>query len=328
MKREFRETEKKATEEKRKKTKTADLSLGVIIDLLTEREWDLLTDLYLCRCMPRSALVDLYFLDTPDYHYQEYSSASFERKKELEEKNRNRAIMKTSRTVKKLKDRGLIESSSFLPDTSDKPIAHRRNQRILGETWYYLSSRGLKIVEMKRGILEENKISKNDLDMERAKKEHFWELAKVYLDVRYKWLGKSNEFKQFQDWDWYPSMSVHSDDQLMFVRPDAILRFGNQIFYVELDRSTEPIQRSPFYSDQVSIEKKLERYRDVIKLSSNVIIKNGIIAFVVPEAKRNTRLNNILRAAEVVFGKQHPVYAGKDVGEILSTYSELVKDRG
>lgn len=303
----------------------SEYSLGEVIDLLTEREWQLLTDLYFCRCMPQSTVLDIYFIDTPDYHYEEYETASIERKAELEKKNRNRAIVKLRRTMKKLKDRGLVESSTFIPDSSDKP-SHRRKERILGESWYYLSGRGLRVIEMKRGILEENRLSKNELDMERAKKAHFWELGKVYLDLRYNWMVQFKDLKQFHDWDWYPSMAVYNDNQVSFVRPDAILRIGQQVFYVELDRSTEPVQRSPFYSEQVSIEKKLERYRDVLKLSTNKVARDGIIAFIVPDAVYQTRLNNIAKAAERVFGKDNRVFTGRTIGDIISSYINLAED--
>ncbi|MFE5324718.1 replication-relaxation family protein [Paenibacillus sp. NPDC056579] len=306
---------------KRKKKSSSDLSLGEIIDLLTEREWNLLTDLYFCRCMPQSIVVEMYFLDTPDYHYLEYATASPERQKLLEGKNHQRAVVKARRTSKRLKDRGLIESSTFIPDSSDKP-SHRRG-RIRGETWYYLSSRGLRVVEMKRGILEENRLSKHELDMERAKKDHYWELGKVYLDLRYKWMMQFPELNQYHDWDWYPSMSVYSDNEINSVRPDAILRIGSQVFYIELDRSTEPIQRSPFYTEQVSIERKFERYRDVINLSTNKVIRNGIIAFIVPNAVYKTRLANISAAAERVFGKSRRVFTGRNIGDMISMYSDL-----
>ncbi|MDH6674917.1 hypothetical protein M2277_005616 [Paenibacillus sp. LBL] len=308
------------TPKKRKKT-SLDYSLGEIIDLITEREWQLLTDLYLCRCMPQSTVVETYFLETAEFHYEEYKTASKDRKLELEIKNKKRALINTRKTLKRLKDRGLVESSSFLPDSSDKPL-HQRKERIRGETWYYLSSRGLKVIEIKRGILEENRLSKHELDMERAKKEHFWELGKVYLDLRYNWV---NDLKQFFDWDWYPSLSVYSDNEINSVRPDAILRIGEQIFYIELDRSTEPIQRSPFHSDQVSIERKLERYRDVLKLSTNKVIRNGIISFIVPDAIYQTRPKNIQSAAERVFGKNSRVFTGRNIGDIISSYASLAK---
>ncbi|MEB9896708.1 replication-relaxation family protein [Bacillus cereus] len=308
---------------RRRKRVVSDLSLGEIIDLLTEREWNLMTDLYMCRCMPQSIVVDRYFLDSPELYYDKYKTASELQKQELEEKNRNRAILKTRRTFKRLKDRGLIESSCFIPDSSDLP-SHRR-ERIRGETWYFLSGRGLRVIEMKRGILEENRLSKHELDMERAKKEHFWELGKVYLDLRYKLMVP--DLRQFYDWDWYPSMTVYSDNEVNLVRPDAVLRIGSQIFYVELDRSTEPVQRSPFYTEQVSIERKLERYRDVIKLSTNKIIRNGIITFIVPDAIYRTRLDNISKAAERVFGKDNRVFTGRNIEDIISEYSRLIEQR-
>lgn len=304
-------------ESKPKKISKSDLSIGEVIDLITAREWNLLTDLYFCRCMPQSTAIRTYFLDSTQYHYPEYTVATNELKNELDLKNHNRATIATRRTIKRLKDRGLIESSNFIPDSSNLPV-HKRKKEILGETWYYLSSRGLKVVELKRGILEENRLSKHELDMERAKKQHFWELAKVYLDLRYKWMNEESDLKQFHDWDWYPSLAVHDDDETITVRPDAVLRIGEQLFFVELDRSTEPVQRSPFFTDQVSIENKLSRYNNVIKLSSNKVIREGIIAFVVPDAIYNTRLNNIEKAAKKVFGENHRVFTGRDIGDIIS----------
>ncbi|MDN4067554.1 replication-relaxation family protein [Paenibacillus vini] len=308
------------TESKRKRNKLHDYSLGEVIDLLTEREWSFLTDLYLTRCMPQSIVVEYYFLDTPDFHYVEYKHATPDRKAELESKNVQRAIVRSRRTIKKLKDRGLLEASTFIPDSSDKP-SHKRNGRIRGETWYYLSGRGLRIIEIKRGILEENRLSKHELDMERAKKDHFWELGKIYLELRFNLLANKNEYRQYDNWDWHPSLTVYSDNQINFVRPDAVLRIGQQVFFVELDRSTEPVQRSPFHSDQVSIERKLERYRDVLKLSTNKIVRNGVIAFVIPNAKQNTRLENIAKAAARVFGEENKVFTGKDIATIISLYS-------
>ncbi|MFX3639834.1 MAG: replication-relaxation family protein [Candidatus Pristimantibacillus sp.] len=309
---------------RRKKEGANDFSLGKIIDLITEREWTLLTDLYLCRCMPQSCIVETYFMDTTEFHYPDYNSAAEELKSKLDNKNLERAVLKTRRTLKRLKDRGMIEVSTFIPNSSDVPSIRR--ERIRGESWYYLSGRGLRVVEMKRGILEENRLSKHELDMERAKKDHYWELGKVYLDLRYKIMINSPEFRQFYDWDWYPSLSVQSDHEVNTVRPDAIFRIGEQIFFIELDRSTEPIQRSPFHTDQVSIEKKLERYRNVIKLSTNEVIRNGIIAFIVPDAVYQTRFNNIEKAAERVFTKTTKVFTGKTIEDIISKYLEFASN--
>lgn len=310
-------------ESKNKRAQKNDLSLGEIIDLITAREWNFLTDLYFCRCMPQSTAINIYFLDSTQFHYPEYTLATNDRREELDLKNRKRATIATRRTIKRLKDRGLIESSNFIPDSSNVPV-HQRKREILGESWYYLSSRGLKVVEMKRGILEENKLSKHELDMERAKKQHFWELAKVYLDLRYKWMNEENDLKLFHDWDWYPSLAIQDEAETITVRPDAVLRIGDQLFYVELDRSTEPVQRSPFFTDQVSIENKLSRYNNVLKLSSNKVIREGIIAFVVPDAIYKTRLNNIEKAAKKVFGENHRVFTGRDIGDIISSYDKLV----
>ncbi|OME78631.1 hypothetical protein BK120_23110 [Paenibacillus sp. FSL A5-0031] len=303
---------------KRKARSSGDYSLGDVIARLGSRDWRVLIDLYLCRLMPQSVAVSMFFLDSPDQHYPEYDSADDNKKATLDEKNRRRALIKARRNFQELRNGGLIESTNMIPDETDKPI-HKRG-RIKGETWYYLTARGLRIVEIKIGVLEESKLSKLELDMERANKEHFWELGKVYLDLRYNWMVKFPEFTQFHDWDWHPAFSVYSDNDIMSVRPDAVLRIGEQVFYVELDRSTEPVQRSPFYTDQVSIEKKLERYRDVLKLSTNKIQRGGIIAFILPEAIYKTRLENIKKAAALVFPneeKRERVLVGKNIGDII-----------
>lgn len=306
---------------KKRKKGVSDYSIGEAIDLLTEREWRLLIDLYKCRCIPQTEVVDTYFIDSPEMHYEEYVTAGKVEKNKLEEKNRNRAVLKARRTFKRLKDRGLVESTSIIPDAIDLPS--KRRGRVTGETWYYLSNRGLRIVEKRLEIPDDSKLSKVEVDMERAKKDHYWELGKIYLDLRYQWMARFNDLRQFIDWDWYPSEIVWGDNRVIEVRPDAILRIGEQLFCIELDRSTEPIQRSPFYTEQVSIQKKLERYRDVIKASTNPIIRNSIIAFVIPDAVYRTRLQNIGNAADKVFGKKHRVLIGRKIEDILIAYSDL-----
>lgn len=291
-------------------------STGDVITGLGSRDWRILIDLYLCRLMPQTVAVDMFFLDSPEQHYPEYDSVDMNMRAKLNDKNQQRALIKARRNFQILRNGGLIESTNMIPDETDKPV-HRRG-RIKGETWYYLTARGLRVVEIRIGVLEESKLSKLELDMERAKKEHFWELGKVYLDLRYNWMVKFPEFNQFRDWDWHPAFSVYSDNETMSVRPDAVLRIGEQVFYVELDRSTEPVQRSPFHTDQVSIEKKLERYRDVLKLSSNTIQRNGIIAFILPEAVYKTRIDNIKKAASLVFpNNEQIVLVGKNIEDII-----------
>lgn len=306
---------------RKRKRGGGDYSIGETIDLLTEREWRLLVDLYKCRCFPQSVVVETYFLDSPALYYMEYDKADEAGKRFLEEKNRNRAVLKARRTFKRLKQRGIVETTSVLPDLVDMPV--KRRGRVTGETWYYLTQRGMRIVEKRLEVPEESRLSKVEVDMERAKKNHYWGLAKLYLDIRYKWMVQFSDLKQFIDWDWYPSESVWGDNGVMEVRPDAILRIGEQLFCIELDRSTEPIQRSPFFSEQVSIQKKLERYRDVIKTSTNTTIRNAIIAFVIPDSVYKTRPNNIARAAEKVFGKEHRVLTGKSMEDILIAYSDI-----
>lgn len=314
--------ETRKTEGKKRTVKT-DWSIGEIIDSLKPNEWDILTDLYFCRCIPQSAMIELYFSKklTSDKDSTQTLGENKEDGGDYE-KIRDRAVRAHKYTVQKLKARGLIETSSYNSKGSN---SQWDNQTIKeNEIWYYLSSRGLKIIEMRRGILEENRMSKNELDMERAKKNHFWELAKVYLDLRYKILSQMENMDQFIDWDWYPSYSIYSDEQTFSIRPDAILRIGEQLFFIELDRSTEPVQRSPFHNDQVSIEKKIGRYKDVIRLSSNTSLRNGIIAFIVPGAIKETRLKNIENAAERVFGASHRVFTGRNIRDIITAYSEQI----
>ncbi|AGA60013.1 hypothetical protein Theco_4009 (plasmid) [Thermobacillus composti KWC4] len=309
---------------KRKRRSSSDLTLGETIDILTDREWMLLVDLYKCRCMPQSAAVNYYFLDRPSDYYEEYDGAGEEMRKILDEKNRKRAVVKARRTFARLKQRGLIETSSLLPNEMDKP-AHKR-KRLTGETWYYLSTRGIRIVEYRLSVPEEERISKNELDMERARRDHIWELAKLYLELRHHYF-RDLSYKFGVDWDWYPSMTLTSDNGALSVRPDAIFRISETLIYIELDRSTEPVQRSPFYSNQVSIERKLERYRDVIKLCTNPTKRNGYIAFVVPDAIHDTRLINISAAAERVFGSRDKVITGRSITDVFETFSEIYSRR-
>lgn len=308
--------ESKKNETKKRNTKP-DLSVGEIIDMLKESEWNILTDLYFCRCMPQSAMIRLYF--TEELPEEGRGGENFQISLEETDKMFQKATRAHKYIMYKLKNWGLIENSNFNSYAASK-LSNVKDR----EMWYYLSSRGLKIIESKREILEENRLSKNDLDMGRAKKNHFWELAKVYLDLRYEIISQMDNMIQFIDWDWYPSYSIYSDQETYTIRPDAILRIGEQLFFIELDRSTEPVQRSPLHSDQVSIEKKIGRYKDIIKLSSNSTIKKGIIAFIVPGAKKNTRLENIASAAERVFGKEHRVFTGRNIREIITASSETI----
>jgi hypothetical protein len=294
---------------------------GDYISRLSLRDWTFLTDLYFCRCMPQSAAVETFFLDAPEIYYPEYQSATPERKLALEEKNRKRAVRKAQKKANVLNSWGLIEMTYVNPDELDKPVHLRRSVR--AQTWYYLTSKGLRVVEKKIRVSEESSLSKLELDIDRANKEHVWELGKVYLDLRYT-MANFHEHEQFKDWAWHPAMSVYSDNHLTKgkeiweVRPDAILRITEQVFYIELDRSTEPVQRSPFYTDQVSIKNKLERYRDVMKNCTNSIKRSGIIAFIVPDAIYDTRLKNIIEAADMVFTKKEvEVKVGRTIRDII-----------
>lgn len=70
-------------------------------------------------------------------------------------------------------------------------------------------------------------------------------------------MNEESDLKQFHDWDWYPSLAVQDDAETITVRPDAVLRIGEQLFYVELDRSTEPVQRSPFFQIKFQLKTNL-----------------------------------------------------------------------
>ncbi|SFJ77206.1 Replication-relaxation [Paenibacillus sp. UNC496MF] len=308
-------------EGKKRKVRTpGESSFGSVVDRLSSRDWRFLIDLYICRCMPISVAVEHYFwsnpVDDPDY-----ARSSRDKQEEMHAKSLKSAKLRTQRKLFDLYAKGVLEKSNALPDELDK--APKLRTRVKGETWYYLTTRGLRLVEMRIGVLEESKLSKLELDLERAKKEHFWELAKVYLELKYKQLEQIGA-KQFIDWDWYPSLSILGNkDFYIEVRPDAVFRLDEQVFYIELDRSTEPVQRSPFVSarnQQVSIENKLQRYKQVMHYKDAPLIqKNGIIAFIVPEARYEARLNNIRAAAKTVFkGFDTQVFVGRTIGDVLS----------
>ena len=263
-------------EGKRRKVRTpGESSFGAMVDRLSSRDWRFLIDLYLCRCMPISVAVEHYFWNPLDV-YPGYADASDEKKMEMDNSNLKSATLRGQRRLFDLYAKGVLEKSNALPDELDKAPKHRL--KVKGETWYYLTTRGLRLVEMRIGVLEESKLSKLELDMERAKKEHFWELAKVYLELKYKQLEHIGA-QQFLDWDWHPALSIQSNKDLNIeVRPDAVFRLGEQVFYIELDRSTEPVQRSPFISvkdQQVSIENKLQRYKAVLHHKDAPIIQKN-----------------------------------------------------
>ncbi|QHW35452.1 hypothetical protein GZH47_31640 (plasmid) [Paenibacillus rhizovicinus] len=308
-------------ESKKKKGRTSsEASFGAVVDRLSSRDWRFLIDLYICRCMPMSAIVHHYFWNNPAED-PGYAAIPKGEQEELDSKNLKTAKIRAQRNLRDLYAKGVLEKSNALPDELDK--APKLRERVRGETWYYLTTRGLRLVEIKIGVLEESKLSKLELDMERAKKEHFWELAKVYLEIKYNQLEQIGA-KQFVDWDWHPSLSIFGNKDLNIeVRPDAVFRLDEQVFFIELDRSTEPVQRSPFVSakdHQVSIENKLQRYKAAMHHKDAPIIqKNGIIAFIVPEAIYDARLNNIRAAAKTVFkGLDTQVFVGRTIGDVLS----------
>ncbi|MEJ3720102.1 replication-relaxation family protein [Paenibacillus polymyxa] len=305
----------------------ADYSLGQTIDLLSQIDWTFLIDLYKCRCMEQEYVSKIYFNEEPEEYYKEYLAADEEIKRELEIQNNKRLQAQLGRMKRKLKSRGLIETTSVDPDALNKPSSARGS--IHGKTWMYLTLRGLRIVEKRLDIPDEAKLSKIEVDMERAKKEHFWEIAKLYLDLKYK-IFRDMKLVQFDEWDWYPSEIVASDNETLIIRPDAILKLENQLFFIELDRSTEPVYRSPFLSEQVSIQKKLKRYYDVMKLSTNELIREGYIAIIIPTAKYETRLQNIRKAADLIFQQAGKVFqnsskviVSKNIQDVLINYAEV-----
>ncbi|MCC3379298.1 replication-relaxation family protein [Paenibacillus farraposensis] len=300
--------------------KLNEYTLGETIDLLTEMDWTFLVDLYKCRCMKKDYMIDIYFNESPEQFYKHYAVSDELTQKQLEEKNKKRLSDKMDRMIRKLKSRGLIETSSMVPDSLSKPNHVRKTLR--GISWLYLSFRGLRIVEKRLDIPDEAKLSKNEVDMERVKKDHFWEIAKLYLNLKY---DIFKDLKQFDHWDWYPSETIAADNETMIVRPDAILRLEDQFFFIELDRSTEPVYRSPLQSDQVSIHNKLKRYFDVMRLSTNEYIREGYIAIVIPTARFETRLSNIQSAADKIFQKSPRVIVSKNMEDILIRFSDMKK---
>ncbi|WP_258297732.1 replication-relaxation family protein [Paenibacillus peoriae] len=308
--------------------KQADYSLGQTIDLLSQMDWTFLIDLYKCRCMEQEYISQLYFNERPEEYYKNYLEADEETKHEIEDQNNKRLQAQMARLKRKLKSRGLIETTSINPDALNKPSSSRGS--IHGKTWIYLTLRGLRIVEKRLDIPDEAKLSKIEVDMERAKKEHFWEIAKLYLELKYKIFSGDMKLVQFDEWDWYPSETVASDNETLIIRPDSILKLENQLFYIELDRSTEPVYRSPFFSEQVSIQNKLKRYYDVMRLSTNELIREGYIAIVIPTAKYETRLQNIRKAADYIFQQAGKIFqnsskviVSKNIQDILINYADL-----
>lgn len=315
-----------------KKERREPLSFGEVVDRLSVDDWRVLIDLYFCRCIPLSAAVEHYFSNGPEIEFRnEWLAANAETKNLLKEKTIKRCTLRGKRRMRDLFQGGLLERSSTDPDEVRKRPEDRKNG-LKVEPWYFLSHRGLRLVEVKINVLEENKLSKLELDMERAKKEHFWELAKVYLDIKYNLMVLAGA-RQFVEWDWYPSLTIYGHKGTTEVRPDAILRMMDQVYYIELDRSTEPIQRSPFTRGetaiQVSIQNKLERYRAVLHHSdANDIQRNGIIAFILPDAIYDTRLANIRAAASKVFSKNHTtqVLVGRTIQDIMDLRFESAKN--
>ncbi|MGU3473139.1 replication-relaxation family protein [Paenibacillus sp. D51F] len=293
-------------EKKRKPRVKKDLSFGEYVDRLSnDVDWEFLTDLYFCRCMPLTAVVDLYFLGRNI--------------KEPRRKARDRMTF--------LYQAGILERAQTDPNEIRKNPKQRHNG-IKKETWYFLSHKGFRLIEtrLQDVDVERYRLSKNELDLERARKDHLWAVAQVYLDLKYKLMPSTAE--QFHQWDWYPALTVYGHNDSIEIRPDAVLRILNQIYYIEMDRSSEPIRRSPFQKGdpiQVSITNKLERYKAVLHHSGvSEAQKNGIIAFIVPNAIYETRLKNILSVSGTVFTEKFPtkVLVGRTMQDIMAARGE------
>lgn len=296
-----------------------DYSLGEIIDMLSDIEWTFLIDLYKCRFMKKEAIREYYFEERPEDFYKNFKSLSDCKKEEYRQRNEIRITKRMNRMRSRLKQRGIIEYSSLVPEVGQQG-------RSIKGGWVYLTNKGLRLVEKKLEIPDTVKLSKIEIDMQRAKKDHYWELANIYLTVKYRILKNADpDSRQFYEWDWHPSEAITSDNGDYLVRPDAILRYSEQLFFVELDRSTEPIYRSPVFSEQVSVRSKLEKYQQIFRYSSNPYIQNGYITFIIPTAVHNTRLWNIQKAASDIFANPKKVLVGKNMQDILIAYSELHK---
>lgn len=315
---------------KEARPKKEPLSFGEVVDRLSTDDWRILIDLYFCRCMPLSAATKHYFSKSPEEEYKkEWATASPEEKVILTQKAMIKWSRRSERRMRDLYHWGLLERSTTNAEEVRKAPADRV-QGVKVEPWYFLSQRGLRLVELKINIDDESRLSKMELDMERAKKDHFWALAQVYLELRYE-LMEPAKAKQFEDWNWYPSLTIYGHKEMSEVRPDAVLLLMDQVYYIEMDRSTEPIYRNPFLkgdAQQVSIENKMERYKAVLHHSdAPEIQRSGIIAFIVPDAIYKTRLENIRAVARKVFTKNYntQVLVGRNIQEIILKRAESAK---
>lgn len=298
-------------ERKSKKSRQKrDLSFGEQVTRLSNRDWRMLIDLYFCRCMPLTAIT---------HHYYE-----------------NQEIVDWAKRKRNMRDHmaiftraGILEKAETDPNVVALPSS-KRSAGVKTESWYFLSQKGFRLVESKVPSFEQYKLSKNELDLALARKDHLWAVAQVYLDLKYGLLPP--QARQFDEWDWYPSYTVRGHNDMYEVRPDALLRLQDQVYYIELDLATEPIRRSPFQKGdtfQVSILSKMERYKAVLHYSEvNEQQKNGIIAFVVPDAVYEARLTNIRSAAKTVFTEKFPtkVLVGRTIQDIMTERKFLMAD--
>lgn len=294
---------------KAKKTRQKrELSFGEQVARLSDRDWRMLIDLYFCRCMPLTAVTK---------HYYENKDILVWAKRKRNMRDHMALIMKT----------GILEKAETDPNIVALPSS-KRTGGVKTESWYFLSQKGFRLVEAKLPDFERYKLSKNELDLALARKDHLWAVAQVYLDLKYGLLPP--QARQFYEWDWHPSLTVYGHNDMYEVRPDAVLRLQDQVYYVELDLATEPVRRSPFQMGdtyQVSIMSKMERYKAVLHHSEvGVAQRSGIIAFIVPDAVYDTRLKNIRSAAKSVFSDKYPtkVLVGRTIQDIMSERKELL----
>ncbi|MFD2614704.1 replication-relaxation family protein [Paenibacillus gansuensis] len=296
--------EKKVRKSRQKK----ELSFGEQVDRLSDRDWRMLIDLYFCRCMPLTAVTK---------HYYENDEIKDWAKRKRNMRDHMAIITKA----------GILEKAETDPNAVALPSS-KRTGGIKTESWYFLSQKGFRLVEARLKDVDRYRLSKNELDLARARKDHLWAVAQVYLDLKYEFLPQ--QAQQFYDWDWYPSLTIYGHNDLYEVRPDAVLRLQDQLYYIELDLATEPIRRSPFQKGdtfQVSITNKLERYKAVLHHSDvNEVQKSGIIAFIVPDAVYGARLSNIRSAAKSIFTEKFPtkVLVGRTIQDIMSERKDLL----
>lgn len=275
--------------------------------LLTERDWDILIDLYEARIMQRRYLMQYHFNESSSEFYSGYNEMATEEQRGMDKKNENRLKVKASRTIKRLIHRGYVQSIKI-----DIP---NRSETATNESWYALTSIGIRAVEKKLWVPEDQRVNKYERDNDFVNFEHQWEISKLYLQLNHEWeLG--------DDWDWYSShVRLSSDTSKLTIRPDATLRIDEQLFFIEMDLSTENIRRRKQHSisNQTSIESKLKAYKQLMGGSKESRIQKGIILFLVPKAKRGDRIHSILQTAKEVYKRNDPpVMAGRTIEDVFN----------